>query len=170
MKTTILVIGDTHISSFKELPNEILQYIKKSNWVLHVGDFTSPNIIDGFKQLKHDWFRGVYGNADPLAIRKLLPPKVVIAISDIRIGITHPATGGPDTYLKKRVINNFRNDNVNLIAYGHSHEAKIEGVDNILLVNPGRGYIDNYSTIHSASIAIITIDKEIKAEIKEINH
>ena len=164
-----MIIGDTHITSFKELPNEILQYIKKSNWVIHVGDYISPNIVDGFKQLKHNWFRGVYGNADPLAIRRLLPPKVVIEISDIRIGIIHPAAGGPDNYLKKRVMNEFRDDNVNLIAYGHSHEAKIEWVDNTLLVNPGRGYIDEYSNFRPASIAMITIDKEIKAEIKEIN-
>ncbi|TFG24311.1 MAG: YfcE family phosphodiesterase [Promethearchaeota archaeon] len=170
MKTIILVIGDTHISSFKDLPKEILQKVKESNWVFHVGDYISPNIVGGFKQLKHDCFKGVYGNADPLAIRKLLPPKVLIEISDIRIGIIHPETGGPDTYLKKRVINEFRHDKVNLIAYGHSHEATIEWVDKTLLVNPGRGYIDEYSNIRSASIAIITIDKEIKAEIKEINH
>jgi putative phosphoesterase len=170
LKTIILVIGDTHISSFKDLPKEILQKVKESNWVFHVGDYISPNIVGGFKQLKHNCFKGVYGNADPLAIRKLLPQKIVINISDVRLGIIHPATGGPDIYLKKRVLNEFRDNNVNLIAYGHTHEAKIQWADKTLLVNPGRGYIDNYSNKHSASIAIITIDKEIKAEIKEINH
>jgi len=168
LKTTIIVIGDTHISSFKELSNEILQYIKESNWVIHVGDFTSPNVVEGFKQLKHDCFKGVYGNSDPLIIRKLLPPKDIIEIKSKRFGIIHPGFGGPDTFLKKRIIKEFRDYDVDVIAYGHTHEAEIEWVGKTLLVNPGRGYIDEFSHYAPASIAIIRIDSEIKAEIKKI--
>ena len=167
--TKILIIGDTHISSFKDLPKKILQYIKESNWVIHVGDYTSKNIIEGFNQLKSNYFKGVYGNSDPLVIRKLLPPKIVFDISSTRIGIIHPGSGGPETFLKKRVLKEFRGHNVNVIAYGHTHEAKIQWVDKTLLVNPGRGYIDEFSYSPSATIAIMTLGKEIKAEIKEIN-
>ncbi|MHA1671635.1 MAG: YfcE family phosphodiesterase [Promethearchaeota archaeon] len=169
MRTKILIVGDTHISSFKDLPNETLQYIKDSDWVIHVGDFTSPSIVEGFKQLKHDCFKGVYGNSDPLVIRKLLPSKDIIDIMSKRIAITHPGFGGSGIFLKKRIIKEFRELDVDIIAYGHTHEAKIERVDNTLLVNPGRGYIDEFSYNRSASIALITIDKEIKAEIKKIN-
>ncbi len=169
MKTKILIVGDTHISSFKDLPKKILQYIKDSDWIIHVGDYTSKSIVEGFNQLKTNYFRGVYGNSDPLVIRKLLPPKIVIEISGIRIGIIHPESGGSETFLKKRILKEFRDQNVNVIAYGHTHDAKIQWVDKTLLVNPGRGYVDEFSYNHSASIAILTIDKEIKAEIKEIN-
>ena len=170
MTTTILIVGDTHISSFKDLPKKILQYIKESNWVIHVGDYTSKNIVEGFNQLKANYFKGVYGNSDPLVIRKLLPPKIVIEISCVRIGIIHPESGGSETFLTKRIIKEFRGHIVDVIAYGHTHEAKIQQVDKTLLVNPGRGYIDEFSYNLPASIAIITIDKEIKAEIKEIKY
>jgi len=80
----------------------------------------------------------------------------------------HPESGGPETFLKKRIMKEFRDHKVDVIAYGHTHEAKIQRVDKTLLVNPGRGYIDEFSFNSSASIAIITIDNEIKAEIKEI--
>ena len=169
MRTKILVVGDTHISSFNDLPSEMLQYIKESNWIIHVGDYISPYIVEGFKNLKHDCFKGVYGNSDPLVIQKLLPPKIVIEISSKKIGITHPVSGGSETFLKKKVIKEFRDQNLDIIAYGHSHEAEIQWKDQTLLVNPGRGYIDEFSYNLPASIAIITIDKEIKAEIKEIN-
>lgn len=169
MKTKILIVGDTHISSFKDLPYKILQYVKDSNLVIHVGDYISKNVVEGFNQLKTNYFKGVYGNSDPLVIRKLLPPKIVIEISGIRIGIIHPESGGSETFLKKRILKEFRDQNVNVIAYGHTHDAKIQWVDKTLLVNPGRGYVDEFSYNHSASIAILTIDKEIKAEIKEIN-
>ena len=168
MKTKILIVGDTHISSFEDLPAKILQYVKESNWVIHVGDYTSKNIVEGFNQLKTNYFKGVYGNSDPLVIRKLLPPKTVAEISGVRIGIIHPESGGSETFLKKRILKEFRDQNVNVIAYGHTHDAKIQWVDKTLLVNPGRGYVDEFSYNHSASIAILTIDKEIKAEIKRI--
>ncbi len=169
MKTKILIIGDTHISSFKDLPTKILQYIKESNWVIHVGDYTSETIIEGFNQLKGNYFKGVYGNSDPLSIRKLFPPKTVIEISGVRIGIIHPEFGGSESFLKRRIIKEFRDHNVDIIAYGHTHEAKIQWADKTLLVNPGRGYIDEFSYNPPASIAIITIDNEINAEIREIN-
>ena len=70
--------------------------------------------------------------------------------------------------MKKRILKEFRDQNVNVIAYGHTHDARIQWVDKTLLVNPGRGYVDEFSYNHSASIAILTIDKEIKAEIKRI--
>jgi len=169
LKTKILVIGDTHISSFKDLPNKILQFIKESNWIIHVGDYTSKNIVEGFTQIKGNYFKGVYGNSDPLVIRKLLPPKIVIEILGIRIGIIHPESGGSETFLKKRILKEFRDHNVDVIAYGHTHEAEIQRVDKILLVNPGRGYIDEFSYNSSASISIITLGKNIKAKIIEIN-
>ena len=168
MSTKILVIGDTHISSFKDLPNKILQYIKESDWVIHVGDYTSKNIVEGFIELKANYFKGVYGNSDPLIIRKLLPPKTVAVISGVRIGIIHPESGGPEDLLEKRVMKEFKAMNVDIIVYGHSHEAKIQWVDNTLLVNPGRGYFDEFSYSPSATIAIITLGKEFKAEIKRI--
>ncbi|MHA1256203.1 MAG: YfcE family phosphodiesterase, partial [Promethearchaeota archaeon] len=161
----VLIIGDTHISSFTDLPNKILQSIKESDWIIHVGDYTSKNIVKGFNTLKGNYFKGVYGNSDPLVIRKLLPPKIVIEISGIRIGIIHPESGGSETFLKKRILKEFRDQNVNVIAYGHTHDAKIQWVDKTLLVNPGRGYVDEFSYNSSASIAIITLGKDIKAEI-----
>ena len=168
MPTQVIIIGDTHLSVFENLSEKILQYVKEADWVIHVGDFTSKSIVKGFFKLKANYFEGVYGNSDPLVIRNLLPPKNVIELSGIRIGIIHPGYGGTETFLKKRILKEFRDYNVDVIAYGHTHEANIQWVGKILLVNPGRGYIDEFSYT-PATIALITIDKQIKAEIKEIN-
>lgn len=73
-----------------------------------------------------------------------------------------------ETFLKKKVIKEFRDQNIDVITCGHSHEAEIKWNDQILIVNPGRGYIDKFSYNPSASIVMITIDDLIKAEIKEI--
>ena len=154
MKNNILVIGDTHISSFKDLHQRFLYYIKDCNWIIHVGDYTSKDVVEGFIKVKGNNFLGVYGNSDPLVIRKLLPSKKIVDISGIRIGIIHPESGGPETFLKKRIMNEFRDSSVDVIAYGHTHEAQIDWVGDILLVNPGRGYTDEFSYNPPASIVI----------------
>ena len=168
MKIRRISVHSSKREELIDITSEVRQFINESNWIIHVGDYTSKTIVEGFKQLKANYFKGVYGNTDPLVIRKLLPPKIVIEISGIRIGIIHPESGGSETFLKKRILKEFRDQNVNVIAYGHTHDAKIQWVDKTLLVNPGRGYVDEFSYNHSASIAILTIDKELKAEIKEI--
>ena len=142
--------------------------MRESDWVIHVGDFTSKKVLEGFQQFKPDFFRGVYGNSDPLEIRKKLPPKLVVEISGVRVGVIHPAIGGPDSFLIRRILKQFKNINIDVLVYGHSHDAEIKWKEQILLVNPGRGYIDKTSQNPAASIALITIEEDIKAEIIEI--
>lgn len=170
MKTKVLIIGDTHISSFDDLPKQILQILNLYDCVIHVGDYTSKNIFKGFDNLKPNYFKGVYANSDPLEIRKLLPRKKIIEISRKRVGIIHPESGGSETLLKKRILKEFRDQDLDIIAYGHTHEANIQRRENTLFINPGREYIDEFSSKPYATIVILTIDQEIKAKIIEIKY
>ncbi len=52
MTVKITILGDTHINSFEELPKEILKEIIESDWTIHVGDYTSPEIVSGLINLK----------------------------------------------------------------------------------------------------------------------
>ena len=165
MSVEIVVIGDTHALTFEELPKEMLNAIRKADYVIHVGDYTSKNVLEGLIRLKGQQFKGVYGNTDPQAIRKMIPSKQILEINGKRIGITHPAVGGLEKYTLKRVMANFRNKNLDIIIYGHTHEPVIKNQDNILLVNPGKGYLEDRKL---ASFGIITIDKEIKFKIQKI--
>jgi len=165
MSVEIVVIGDTHALTFEELPKEMLKAIRRADYVIHVGDYTSKNVLDGLIRLKGQQFKGVYGNTDPQAIRNMVPSKQILDIKGKRIGITHPAVGGLEKYTLKRAMAKFRNENVDAIIYGHTHEPDIRIQGNILLVNPGKGYLEDGQ---SSSFGIITIDKEIKSKIQEI--
>jgi predicted phosphodiesterase len=37
MSVKIIIIGDTHLNSFKKLPKEMGQAIKEGDWIIHVG-------------------------------------------------------------------------------------------------------------------------------------
>ena len=84
----MVVIGDTHISNFKELPKEMMSVILTADWVIHVGDYTSKNVLDGLARIEGPHFVGVYGNADPLSIRNQVLEKEIIEVNGKKIGIT----------------------------------------------------------------------------------
>ena len=169
MTVKITILGDTHINSFEELPKEILKELLDSDWAIHVGDYTSPQIVSGLINLKGERFRDVYGNADPIDVRNITKSKEIIEIFGKKIGIVHPAIDGPDDNLEDKVLNEFANEDLDIITYGHSHESKIITKENILLVNPGKGYLEINYFGPPTTIVILTIDNdEIQGEIKEI--
>ena len=168
MPNKVLIVGDTHTSSFESLPKKMLQLIREADWVIHVGDYTSIDVLSGFIKKKGPRFRGVYGNSDPLQIRKKLLEKDIIEISNKKIGITHPASGGSSRNTKRKVQVEFKNDNLDAIIYGHTHESNIEIFDGILLVNPGKGYLEKSFFGPPTSVAILTIGKRITGNIELI--
>jgi putative phosphoesterase len=169
MPVKIIVVGDTHAHSFKDLPNEMIEAIQEADQVIHVGDYVSKNVLDGFIALRGQAFEGVCGNADPQAIRNIVPAKKIIEISDIRIGITHPIIGGPSEKSKKRALAIFKEDNVDIIIYGHTHDSEINKLEDLLVINPGKGYIEDNSFGPPTSIALLTIGEEVKVEILELS-
>ena len=168
MPVKIIVIGDTHISNFNELPPEMLKAILSADRVIHVGDYTSKNILDELIKLKGPQFVGVYGNADPLSIRNRVLEKEIIEVNSNKIGITHPAIGGTYENTKKKVLRSFKDDSVDAIIYGHTHDPLIENFNGIILVNPGKGYIEKEYFGSPTSYAILTLDDKIHAEIISI--
>ncbi len=164
----IVIVGDTHEYTYEKLPKEMLVAIRDADWVIHCGDYISINVLNGFLKLKGRYFKGVYGNADPLEIRKKVPSKEFIEILGKKIGITHPAKGGSCEVIYKRVLAEFKKNNVDIIVYGHTHDPLIEKKKGILLVNPGKGYIEESYFGPPTSFAILNINRGIEARIQTI--
>ena len=170
MSMKITILGDTHIRFFDELPKDILKEILDSDWVIHVGDYTSLDVLDGLIKINGDSFIGVYGNADRQSIRDKVQSKEILKIFDKKIGITHPASGGPDEIIETKVLAEFKNENVDVIIFGHTHEPKVQYKDSCLLINPGKGYLETEYFGPPTTIAILEIDDEIHGKIKEITY
>jgi len=168
MLVRIVVIGDTHILDFNELPQKMLNAILSADWVIHVGDYTSKEVLNGFIKLKGSQFVGVYGNADPLSIRNQVLEKEIIELNGKKIGITHPAVGGTSENIKKKILRKFKDDDVDAIIYGHTHDPIIKKFNGIMLVNPGKGYLEKEYFGPPTSFAILTLDDKIHVEIINI--
>jgi len=158
------VIADTHIPDrAKVIPQQILESFKGVDMIIHAGDFVDLGVLDKLKAVCKN-VRAVWGNMDPYEVKKELPEKEIIEIGNYKIGIIH-GYGRPNKLIDL-VTEIFKNDNVNLIIFGHSHSALNKKRGNIIYFNPGSP-TDKIFALHN-SYGIIEINDKIEAKIVRI--
>jgi hypothetical protein len=159
--TRIVVISDTHARSLKGLHPELLKELAEADLVIHCGDYTNIALLEELRHLARR-FIGVYGNVDPREIRQQLPDKAVFEVEGRRIGVIHPEWGGPPFGIEQDIAREF--DGVEIILFGHTHEACHKTIGNVVFLNPGQPYP---SFMLPATLGIITLcEGGIEVEIK----
>ena len=144
------MLSDTHVSSFTELPDKILTTLAEVDMIIHAGDFTTKNVLDGLKQLRE--VRAVCGNMDSNELKRSLPERQVLMLGGKRLGVTH-GWGSPYG-IEDRVSSLF--SDVDIIVFGHSHHPMNKVIHGILFFNPGQA---------RNSFGILTIGEEVKGKI-----
>ncbi len=161
--TIIAVVSDTHCLNWSEVHPDIKAVLADADIAVHCGDFSRMNIVDGVRECSKRAVV-VHGNSDPIEIRRAIPYIDVIQIEGLRIGVTHPAWGGPE-FEPEELLPDF-SEPVDAILFGHLHETLNESRNGVHYINPGQGYS---SFMVPATMAIVTIeDGVITAEIRHI--
>ena len=145
------MLADTHATSFEEVPRKIVAALSTVDLIIHAGDFTTTETLNGLKQLGE--VKAVQGNMDSSEIKSTLPVKEIIEAKNKRIGIIHGS--GPPWGIAQRVREMF-DQQVDIIVYGHSHEPQNKVIDGILFFNPGKA---------TSSFGFLTIEEDIQGEI-----
>ena len=149
--TRILVISDTHAKSLRDLPKGLLKEIAAADIVVHCGDYTSLSLLHELRDLAKK-FVGVYGNVDSIEIRREVSEKKTFEVGGKRIGVIHPHWGGASLGIEEAILKEFHN--VDLILFGHTHDAWTGTVDGITLVNPGQAYS---AYMEKATVGIVNV-------------
>jgi len=158
------VISDTHIPErAREIPEEILNSFKDVEMIIHAGDLADLCVLDTLKTVCNN-VKAVWGNMDPYAVRKELPQKEVIEVGNYKIGVIHG--WGPPYKLIDLMKEEFKNESVNVIIFGHSHSAVNEKRGDILYFNPGSPTDKIFSPYNS--YGILEINDTIEAKILKI--
>ncbi len=144
------IISDTHARTLDGLPAPVLKALSQVDLIIHAGDFTEKAVLDGLMTLAP--VKAVAGNMDSGELKGLLAPKEIFTVQERRIGLIH-GWGAP-WGIGNRIRDQF--SNVDIIIYGHSHEARDEMVRGVHLFNPGRAR-DSYG--------LIEIGAEVSSEI-----
>ncbi|TAM39614.1 metallophosphoesterase [bacterium] len=157
------VISDTHISEQSDhLPGAILDAFMSADMVVHAGDMVSLEVIAQLEKVCPKVV-GVSGNMDDAAVREKYPVKQILNISGFKIGIMHG--WGPPLNLVDILKNAFKEDNCDIIIFGHSHEPMNETIGKTLFFNPGSA-TDKGAPCNS--YGIIEINGKINARIIKI--
>ena len=102
---------------------------------------------------------------DSPSIKSQLRTVEVFEVGNFRIGVTHPAEGGPPFRLESRIRKKF--SGINLIIYGHSHWAKNEEFGGIIYFNPGSA--TGKWPARKKTFGIIEIEENINGKIIKLN-
>jgi len=164
-KTRIGVLSDTHIpEKAQELPEELMEQLAELDFIIHAGDFEN---IDALKNLRRiNRVVAVSGNMDKSKVRSELSTREVLNVDHYKIGIIH-GWGDPHT-MAKRLYEEFKEDEVDCIVFGHSHQVHNETINGVLMFNPGSPTDTIYA--HFKSFGILETSPEgIKGEIVRLD-
>jgi len=154
------VVSDTHIPARDHsLPEELLAGLEGVDRIIHAGDILNLETLREFEKIAETV--AVRGNMDFPEIRKALPEKVLLELAGCRILVTH-GRGEPD-FLGERLLKQFRNENPDIVVFGHSHRAVNERQGGVLLFNPGSPTDTLFSPYRS--YGIIELGDKIEAQI-----
>jgi hypothetical protein len=70
---------------------------------------------------------------------------------------------GSPAGLENRILALFKEDRIDVLVYGHSHRAKNEHKDGILICNPGSPTDSRFAQFQS--MGVLTVEEKISGEI-----
>ncbi len=164
------LISDTHLSS--RVPEAIVKALTGVDLILHAGDLTALAVLRRLEAIAP--VTAVQGNMDLPGVLLNLPLKAIVEAEGRRIGLIHGHhVPHPDHVLSPPVdfeamhaylLSEFRDEDVECIVYGHTHQAHIATVGNVLLVNPGSATRAKVNSVGLLTVSPDTTDV-IRAEI-----
>lgn len=156
------LISDTHIPDrMRELPEKVFEAFKDVEMILHAGDVTSQEVIEKLEEIAP--VTAIQGNTDRI-VGLNLPKTAVVEAEELKIGVIHGEVyPRADTqqlhYLAKQL-------DVDILVSGHSHQPKVEKVEDVLLINPGSPTVPRLA---DRTIMILEINKkEVNVELVKV--
>lgn len=156
------LISDTHIPDrMRELPEKVFEAFKDVEMILHAGDVTSQEVIEKLEEIAP--VTAIQGNTDRI-VGLNLPKTAVVEAEELKIGVIHGEVyPRADTqqlhYLAKQL-------DVDILVSGHSHQPKVEKVEDVLLINPGSPTVPRLA---DRTVMILEINKkEVDVELIKV--
>ncbi|MBQ9025836.1 MAG: metallophosphoesterase [Methanobrevibacter sp.] len=156
------LISDTHIPDrARQIPEKVLESFENVDLIIHSGDLTATTVIDELENIAP--VIAIQGNMDRVAGLDL-PRFQVIDVEGLKIGVAHGEVyPRGDT---QQLLYLARELDVNILITGHSHQPKIEQVEDVLLLNPGSPIVPRLA---DRTVMLLEInDKNVDVEIVKI--
>ncbi len=151
------LISDTHIpQQVVGLPAQVSKAFDGVDLILHAGDICAPSVLDELQQVAP--VLAARGDDDFFTrYDKRLTQEHVLMIDGLRLQLTH-VLPGPSVANSRRGLNfiNYIDEATDILVFGHTHLARVDPLETVLLVNPGSATLPNY--IHRpGTVGLLTI-------------
>ena len=130
------LVSDTHLPRFgTRLPEALTSGLRDAGVerILHLGDLTTMLAVELLEEIAP--VDAVAGNNDGPEIVERYGRRKVVRLGGVRIGMVHGDGIGGTT--PERARRAFASDDVDVIAFGHSHVPLAERDEGVWLINPG---------------------------------
>ncbi len=159
IEATVVVIADTHVRRLEELPKELLAALGTADIIVHLGDFTSLELLRDLKGTGR--FYGVAGNHDDATVRRELKDMEVLDICGKKIGLIHGMYWPFGS--QKRMRHWFREYRLDSLLYGHTHLPTKKMIGRTLFFNPGTA--SGHFPGLRATFGILTVNSRVEGKI-----
>lgn len=148
------VISDTH----GRIHPRVFDVLAGVDHILHAGDIGRPEIITELRSLAP--VTAVHGNIDSFPLVSQFPGSTLIALGNVKIFLAHIVADRTSAGVRQ-LLEAAGASEASVIIYGHTHEARIETIDNVLLFNPGTARPARFQT-QRCSVGLLTLDSELR--------
>lgn len=124
------VISDTH----SYINPKVYEVFEGVDQILHAGDIGHVDVIASLEAIAP--VQAIHGNIDTFPLLSRYPDILTIEIRGVAICMIHEFKGLQDPLLKAR-LQDLQKSKLDLVIFGHSHEAKLDRQDDVILFNPG---------------------------------
>lgn len=150
------VLSDTHVPTRADsIPQQLLNRLKDEDvdQVLHAGDIVSRDVLDVLEEIAP--LTAVYGNMDPMNLKRELPRLAVLEVNDLKIGLCHRPID----------VNEMKEKDLDVLIHGHTHVSSDEEINGKRIINPGSA---TNSRMGSESFMIIEVGKNMETNLINI--
>lgn len=125
------IISDTHIPDrASKIPDKVFEVFKDVDLILHAGDIVDLSVIEQLEEIAPVY--AVKGNMD---FDSDLNESEIIEVEDVKIGLNHGYIyPRGDTQQLSYIAQEL---GVKILVSGHTHQANIQQIGDLLLLNPG---------------------------------
>lgn len=152
---TVGLISDTHVPSrASAIPREVFTSFENVDFIIHAGDLVELSVIDELEQIAP--VLAVHGNMDTPETKNVLPNFNSLKVLDRKIGVIH----NPGLiYGMEQMRELTKTHGLNVLVYGHTHNANIKWEEKILYINPGSPTSPSF-LLNKPSVALLKITKD----------
>lgn len=155
----VVILSDTHMpKKGVHFPKRLLAELSTADHIIHAGDWSTMEVFE--ELATYAPVTGVYGNVDDERIIEAFPDKQIITLNGYTIGVVHGHGSGKTT--DRRAIETFKDEQVDIIIFGHSHIPTLRYFKKKLLVNPGSPTDKRTNPYYS--FAVMELEAEIKVQ------